>query len=197
MKNLAARILKNVALFLTWFFISPLYLFLSIKWKIPKTIARTIFFILSPFTLILLAIPSYFAYDYYYHFIKRGSISEIEKKSHVEFPDYKTLVSKHYLYHDEAETSNRGMFHDFTIQYTIELDSTEIEKFYQNIEAQISHQKLKYFHVNGFPTGYWSKNGKFYIFSDLRGAGFGSLEFQINKKSRIVEIEYGCYYSCL
>jgi hypothetical protein len=187
MKLLVKQIAKHLVLFITWLLVSPLYLYLSIKWKFPIKILRIIFFIVSPFTIILLLVAGFYVYDINTIYIQRGGMSEIEEKTGIDFPDYKTIKFKHL-------TSDRKLLHnDFEVSYTIELDSTDITTFYQNIEKQIPDSTSKEATGDVNNWRYWTKKGDFYEFSDMGTDNTETLSVSINTKNRVVEIKYGCY----
>ena len=90
--NMNTKLISRLlALVLAWLVFSPLFLFLSIRWKKPKLIPRIILTTIAPLTLVVLFFVSWGSYDYYYYNIKRGSRSEIEAKTGLNFPKYKTI----------------------------------------------------------------------------------------------------------
>ncbi len=188
-------LLHFIALFITWLVFVPLYIYLSFRWKISKIGTRIFFTVISPCTIILLIVLLWCGYDQYYYNVYRGSMSEIEKKTQIDFPDYKTIKPRQESGDESWRPPKRTfLFNDFSMGYTIQLDSTEINSFYQKIENQIiKNRKIKRSKDEEIKT-YWSKGDGIYSFSDFGGDGSSeTLSLCINTKNRMMEIKYGCY----
>ena len=184
MKNQIKLILKISVLLLLWLIFSPLFLWFSIKWNIPKLVSRIILTIIAPFTLLIFLAIYWQGYDYYYHHIKRGSRSELETKTSIIFPKFHTANKKQFVY----GSSFNG---DFTMEYTVKLDTNNIQVFYEQIEQQIQFyekQEGKYSAVD------WSidKEGNyFFTYLDIENGDDETLELYFNKKDAKVKIVFG------
>ena len=181
MNNQTKSILKKTALLFQWLIFPPLFLFFSIKWKTPKIITRTVLTIIAPLTLVVLIAISWQGYDYYYYQIKRGSRSEIETKTGLIFPKFHTTNKRQFTY-------GPSFLGDFRMEYTVKLDTNNIQEFYEQIEQQIKfaeEQKGKHSAIN------WSMDNEGnYSFSEI-DFETGNLELKINKKNAVVEILFG------
>lgn len=178
--NSFPTIFRNAILIISWIIFSPLFLFLSVKWNKPKLIGRIILTIIAPVTLITLSFISWNGYEYYYYQIKRGSISEIEAKTGMEFPKCKTIEKRQRTY----GTSFNG---DFTMNYSVQLDTTDITSFYQRIEEAI---KSSHIQENNSLYYYWDMDNKG-NFSFNHNNYQEHLELNINTQTGEMDITYG------
>lgn len=86
-------LIKAIALFLSWFTLSPLMLILDGRWKLLPKWLRIVLFVVSPMMLIIvvvLALLVQMDYSYYSrrHFVKS---SVIENITGVSFPKYRVV----------------------------------------------------------------------------------------------------------
>jgi hypothetical protein len=180
MNNKIKEILKTSTLILSWIVFSPLFLFLSAEWKRPKLIGRIMLTIIAPVTLLTLSFVTWHGYEYYYYQVKRGSRSEIEAKTGIDFPEYKTIEKRRRAY----EPSFNG---DFTMNYSVQLDTTDIDQFYKHIREAISYKNVV---KNDSLYFYWDIdfNGNFFFnHNDFQE----NLDLQINNKTGEMKITYG------
>jgi hypothetical protein len=178
-KNLTPLI-RYLVLLAFWLLFPPLFLLFSIIWNIPKKMARIILTIVAPLTLVLLLFVSYITYRNYYFYIERGSRSEIETKTEIKFPDYETVERAHF----QGHVSFTG---DFTMHYSIKLDTTNIKDFYNRINTQIQRQNIS--------TGWSINDDGHYSFSHIANNTdeHQTLDLNIDKNTALVEIQYGLY----
>lgn len=120
--------LKKITLSVLWLVFPPLFLLLAFVWKMPRMVPRIILFVVAPLTLLVLLAGGLDLYIRYHQYVDRGSRSEIEMKSGVEFPRYRTIEKR-------KRVPLPARFRDFTIEYKVQLDTTCIRDFYQAIEA--------------------------------------------------------------
>ena len=177
--KLTSRI-RFLVLIISWLLFPPLFLLFSIIWNIPKKMARIILTLVAPLTLVLLLFVSYITYSSYHFYIERGSRSEIETKTGIKFPDYKTVERAHF----KGRVSFTG---DFTMHYSIKLDTTNIQDFYNRINAQIQKQNIS--------TGWSIHEDGHYSFSHIakNTKEHQTLDLNIDKNTALVEIKYGLY----
>jgi len=179
LKKYTSRI-RYLVLIASWLLFPPLFLLFSFIWNIPKKMARIILTLVAPLTLVFLQFISYITYSNYNIYIERGSRSEIETKTRIKFPDYETVERTHF----KGRVSFTG---DFTMHYSIKLDTTNIQDFYNRINAQIQQQNIS--------TG-WSINEEgHYSFSHIaeNTEEHQALDLNIDKNTALVEIQYGLY----
>ncbi len=184
MKINTPTVIKSLVLFVFWLVFPPLFLLFSFIWKIPRLAYRFIFTLLAPVTLFFLFLCSIMAYVYYDCFIVRGSRTEIETKTGLDFPDYRTVERRRF----EDYFSFNG---DYTITFSVKIDTVGIQDFYNQIEKQIElHNKEKRedsnwdFDIDGNYS--FSSLG---IYPDIGKEE--SLQLTIDKKNSIMEISYG------
>lgn len=177
-------IFKKTVLFFTWLFCPPLFLVFSIIWKSPKLVGRIILTIIAPLTITTFIIIFIYIHEYHYYYFKRGNRLEIEVKTGLKFPDYKAIEKKHF-------TDRIGFKGDFMMQYSVKLDTANIQEFYNQIEAKIQiSEKQKEEEL----FTHWNKHqDENYYFShiDFNDEDDQILSITIDKKSSIAEIEYG------
>ncbi len=179
-------VLKKSSLIFFWFIFPPLFLVFSIIWKSPKLVGRIILTIVAPLTLLTLIVGFLWVREYYSYNFKRGNRSEIEAKTGLKFPDYQIIEKRHSKF-------GMGMAFnsDYSRVYSVKLDTTDIQEFYDLIEGQIKiYEEQK--GENEFI--YWSKNqdgSYFFNHFDFNDSDDQTLQITIDKKSSIAEIEYG------
>ena len=115
-------LIKAIALFLSWFTLSPLMLILDGRWKLLPKWLRIVLFVVSPMMLIIvvvLALLVQMDYSYYSrrHFVKS---SVIENITGVSFPKYRVV--------DRRSTWNS--YDNFTLEFKRMPD----EAFYKELE---------------------------------------------------------------
>lgn len=186
MINKKKTISRYLALFGSWLIFPPLFLVLSIIWKTPKLIARVILTFLSPVSLILLLVISYYTYSFYCFFITRGSRAEIETKTEVKFPEYKTIERKHI---DHPPSFNG----DFSIEYSIKLDTNNIKGLYNRIDMLILNRDT--LNNKNISSGWTIEEDGNFHFSHMENNDEDDqyLELNIDKKTALVKIKYGRY----
>lgn len=94
-------LIKAIALFLSWFTLSPLMLILDGRWKLLPKWLRIVLFVLSPMMLIIVVVLALLVqadYSYYSrrHFVKSDVIENI---TGVSFPKY-TVVERRSIWCD-------------------------------------------------------------------------------------------------
>ena len=120
--------LKKIALSVFWLVFPPLFLVLAFLWKMPRMVPRIILFVVAPLTLLVLLAVGLDLYMRYHQYVDRGSRSEIEMKTGVEFPRYRTIEKR-------KRVPYPSRFRDFEIGYKVQLDTKGIRDFYQAIEV--------------------------------------------------------------
>ncbi len=187
MKSTILTILKSFTLFIFWLIFPPIFLVLSIIWKMPKKIWRVVLTIVAPITLLCLFALVFLGYIYYRSYIYRGSQREIETKTGLDLPRYKVVEKRHF-------TKGTSYFEHFTVEYVIKLDTTNIKEFYRKVEEQI----IKYEQANNSnKIGiFWKEidSGNYYFNSD----GFEPLTketliLKIDKKNAEIRVSYGIW----
>ncbi|WP_340110991.1 hypothetical protein [Maribellus mangrovi] len=174
---------KNTQVFvliLMWILLSPLFLFLSIKWKMPRLAPRIILTIIAPMTLLIISLTSISGYVYYYTYIKRGTKSEIETKTGLNFPKFTIIEKRH-------KTFGPAFNGDFSMEYKVQLDTLNVQEFYKQIQSSIEITDNE---RNDNISYSWESNSEdsyFFNYSDYQEY----LELEINRFNGEMEIRYG------
>lgn len=123
-------LIKAIALFLSWFMLSPLMLILDGRWKLLPKWLRIVLFVLSPMMLIIVAVAAIWGCDYYsehymqHHFVRRRVVENI---TGVRLPRYKVI--KRW-----EEGSRASRFPDHTYNFTLEFKKMPDEDFYEKLD---------------------------------------------------------------
>lgn len=178
-------VFKKLTLFIFWFIFPPLFLVFSIIWGSPKLAVRILMTAVAPLTLIFVFLGLFQMQQYYYYHFDRGSKTELEAKTGLKFPDYQMIEKRHFF--------NGPSFNgDFTMLYTIQLDTANIQDFYQQIDQKIKKAENDTIDSS---TNYWSlgEDGKYSFsrFDDPQDEDDQTLEFNIDKKNAQVKISFG------
>lgn len=177
-------ILKSLVLFLFWLVFSPLFLTFSIIWKMPRLTYRIILTLIAPFTLFVL-LMGWFVFGYYYtYYFSRGGRTEIEAKTGVDFPKYKILEKRHFIY-------GPWMSGDFDMEYTVKLDTAGIGEFYLRVEKQMEKAKDDC----AGNDSYWSvdENGNYRFNSPVEPETQETFGLLIDKTNAVAKITYGSW----
>ncbi|MDO9615989.1 MAG: hypothetical protein Q7J86_15890 [Bacteroidota bacterium] len=184
MKPQTQTILKRFVLSIFWLIFPPLFLILSIVWKSPKLVMRIVLTAIAPLTIVAIVIGIFSLNQLHYYYIERGSRTEIEAKTGMEFPDYETVEKRHFSY----GPSFNG---DFTMERTVKFDTVNIHDFYEQIDLKIIETGKNT--LNSFSI-YWSmqENGNYsFTHFDPQDEDDQTLELEIDKKNSQVRITYG------
>ena len=135
-------LIKAIALFLSWFTLSPLLLILDGRWKLLPKWLRIVLFVVSPMMLVVMAVVAFWGYDYYseyymqHHFVRRRVVENI---TGVSLPRYKVLDRG-----EEWKCFSRSPEH--TYDFTLEFKKIPDDAFYEKLEA----------HFDSFEPGKYS-----------------------------------------
>lgn len=172
-------ILKDLTLAVLWLLISPLFLFFSIRWKRPKKIARIILTVIAPFTLIVFFIVLISGGFYYYHYIQRGSRAEIERRTGIEFPWFKTVERRKF----EIKPLFTG---DFSMKRKVRIDTAYIKGIIGGIDNSTKDSLSRY------AFNYiWDINGNVVSFNYMDENDI--LKFSIDRETGVMDIDFGRY----
>ncbi len=123
-------LIKAIALFLSWFTLSPLMLILDGRWKLLPKWLRIVLFVLSPMMLIIMAVAAFWGYDYYserymqHHFVRRRVVENI---TGVRLPRYKVIDR-------EEEWVCFGRSPEHTYLFTLEFNKVPDYEFYKKLD---------------------------------------------------------------
>ena len=123
-------LIKAIALFLSWFTLSPLMLILDGRWKLLPKWLRIVLFVVSPMMLIIVAVAAIWGCDYYsehymqHHFVRRRVVENI---TGVRLPRYKVVDRG-----EEWECFSRSPEH--TYNFTLEFKKMPDEDFYKKLD---------------------------------------------------------------
>ena len=150
----------------------------------PRLGYRVLLTLIAPFTLIVLLIAEDVAERYYTCYYQRGTRTEIETKTGVKFPEYKTLEKRHFTFGPKITG-------DFDMEYSVKFDTVKIQDFYGQIEKQIEK------HGRNFDKDSvlsWSINeDNNYHFIQPLSESTETLELEIDKKNFLINIKYGSW----
>lgn len=123
-------LIKAIALFLSWFTLSPLMLILDGRWKLLPKWLRIVLFMVSPMMLIIVAVAAIWGCDYYSehymqnHFVRRRVVENI---TGVKFPKYKVV-------NQGEEWKCFGRSPEHTYDFTLEFKKMPDEDFYEKLD---------------------------------------------------------------
>jgi hypothetical protein len=176
--------IKPTFLFIFWLIFSPLFLVFSIIWKMPRLRYRVVLTLIAPFTLLVLLITEDVAERYYTCYFKRGTRTEVETKTGVKFPEYKTLEKRHFTFGPKITG-------DFDMEYSVKFDTVKIQDFYNQIEIQINNQRTN-FDKDSVLSWSINEDGNYKFIQPL-SESTETLELEINKKNFLINIKYGSW----
>jgi len=176
--------LKKLSLALLWLLFPPLFLVLAFVWKMPRMAARIILFVVAPITLVMLLATGVDLYNRYHQYVDRGSRSEIESKTGLKFPRYRTIDKREIIF-----KYPRGL--DFTMKYKVQLDTARIREFYQAIETTAQPTAIDTLHMR--PPGWRINSDGNYDFYDsgINHPDQQFLDITIDKSMHQATIVYG------
>lgn len=154
MKQTIIKITEWLALLLSWLTISPLFVYLSSRWKLIGKKMRILLLLVSPlmvivyFIILLLALQGYYNYQRKYHFADN---EVIERITGVAFPE---LDIVDYIKWDT------GFSGDYNDVITLEMKDDLDESTYNYLDSIIDSGDTS-----------WSKHGNEYSYSIMWGNG--------------------------
>jgi hypothetical protein len=185
MGNQLQFILKIIGLIFSWLLFPPLFFIFSTIWKMPKKIWRIVLTIIAPLSLLLIIICSVWVYQNYHVYRERGSRKEIEIKTGIELPKYQKVERRYFIY-------GSAFGGDFTMEYSIQLDTAGAQDFYRQIEEKLNEQKN-----DSVDSGvFWSltEEGNYHFSSPgINPLTQENLELFIDRKNALVRVIYGSW----
>ncbi len=185
MKTHFSTATKIGVLSIFWLVFPPLFLFFSIVWKMPKLVMRIVLTVVAPLTIAAILIGTFGMHQLHYFYIERGSRNEIETKTRLSFPDYETVEKRHFTY-------KPGFNGDFTMEYTMQLDTTNIRDFYRKIEERLQVNADTTSELSS--TNYWSRTDKGnYSFThfDMNDEDDQTLSLDFDNGKALVKVTFG------
>ena len=177
MKTNIEKILKFVVLLLLWALFSPLFLFLTIRWKIMVKGWRTALFALSPFMLFvyfMLTVLVVWVYSEYNRKFGYSSNSAIERITGVDFPRLNII---------EYNKGIKSFNGDYTDSFVLEMESKMSESTYRVLDSLALSN-----------NSYWSFYDGEYRFSIIWGNGAVAPEGEDPNEDRTLSLSFkkGC-----
>jgi hypothetical protein len=185
MKINTHTVVKSLVLFVFWLVFPPLFLFFSVIWEMPRLTYRIVLTLIAPFTLFAFLMSWVVFENYYTCYFSRGTRTEIETKTGVDFPKYKILEKRHLI-------NGPWMSGDFDMKYSVKLDTVGIRDFYLRIEKQMEKRKDD----SAGNDSYWSvdENGNYrFSLPGVEPETQETLELLIDKSNAVVKIAYGSW----
>ena len=121
--------IKSILLTVSWLTLSPLLLILDGRWKLLPKWLRIVLFVVSPMTLVVMAMAALWGYDYYsehylqHHFVRRRVVENI---TGVRLPRYNVIERG-----EEWECFSRSPKH--TYDFTLEFKKMPDDAFYEKL----------------------------------------------------------------
>jgi hypothetical protein len=185
MGNQLQFILKIIGLIFSWLLFPPLFFILSTIWKMPKKIWRVVLTIIAPLSLLLIIICSVWVYQNYHVYRERGSRKEIEIKTGIELPKYQKFERRYFIY-------GSAFGGDFTMEYSIQLDTAGAQDFYRQIEEKLNEQKND--SVDSGVSWSLTEEGNYHFSSPgINPLTQENLELFIDRKNALVRVIYGSW----
>jgi hypothetical protein len=185
MGNQLQFILKIIGLIFSWLLFPPLILIFSTIWKMPKKIWRIVLTIIAPLSLLLIIICSVWVYQNYHVYRERGSRKEIEIKTGIELPKYQKVERRYFIY-------GSAFGGDFTMEYSIQLDTAGAQDFYRQIEEKLNEQKND--SVDSGVSWSLTEEGNYHFSSPgINPLTQENLELFIDRKNALVRVIYGSW----
>lgn len=187
MEQVLKKLLQGMTCILAWLTISPLFYYLTYKWKLIGKKLRVFLLLISPMFLILYAILCVYGLYFYYAYQRKYKFADketLERITGVTYPDFKII---------EYEKGKTGFLMDYRDKLIIEFEDTPSSKFYQTLDSLIVTQQTD-----------WSKQDNTYSYSKIWGNGYpapiGENEeddmifcISFSKGSRQATIDYGAW----
>lgn len=171
------KILLNTFLWIislfSWFTISPLFYYLTWKWKLIGKKLRVTLLLISPIFLmayiVLLAfgLDAYDSYQRKYRFTNKDTIERI---TGVTYPNFKIVE------YTKGRTSFLGDYND---QLIIEFKETPSTAFYQKLDSLIAVEQSD-----------WSKRDNVYSYSKIWGNGLPAPKGEDDEEDMTFSIEF-------
>jgi len=185
MGNQLQFILKIIGLIFSWLLFPPLFFIFSTIWKMPKKIWRIVLTIIAPLSLLLIIICSVWVYQNYHVYRERGSRKEIEIKTGIELPKYQKFERRYFIY-------GSAFGGDFTMEYSIQLDTAGAQDFYRQIEEKLNEQKND--SVDSGVSWSLTEEGNYHFSSPgINPLTQENLELFIDRKNALVRVIYGSW----
>lgn len=132
MKNMLLKILQWLISLISWLMLSPLFYYLTWKWKLIGRKLRVALLLISPIFLGLYIILFAFGLDTYYNYHRKHRFADkavLERITGITYPDFKVIE------YTKGRTSFLGDYNDELI---IEFEKMPSAVFYQFLDSLIA-----------------------------------------------------------
>ena len=173
MKNILFKILQWIISLISWLTLSPLFYYLTWKWKLIGKKLRVTLLLISPIFLmiyIVLFVLGLYAYDSYQRKYRFTNKDTIEKITGVKYPNFKIVE------YTKGRTSFQGDYND---QLIIEFKEAPSAAFYQKLDSLIAVEQSD-----------WSKRDNVYSYSKMWGNGLPAPKGEDNEEDMTFSIEF-------
>lgn len=133
MKRILIKLFQWVISLLCWLTISPIFYYLTDKWKLIGKKFRIGLLAISPMFLILYSIICFWGLDFYFGYQRKHRFDDketLERITGVTYPDFKVIE-----YTKDSETSFLGDYND---RLLIEFKELPSATFYQYLDSLIA-----------------------------------------------------------
>ena len=173
MKNILFKILQWIISLISWLTLSPLFYYLTWKWKLIGKKLRVTLLLISPIFLmiyIVLFVFGLYAYDSYQRKYRFTNKDTIERITGVTYPNFKIVE------YTKGRTSFQGDYND---QLIIEFKETPSAAFYQKLDSLIAVEQSD-----------WSKRDNVYSYSKMWVNGLPAPKGEDNEEDMTFSIEF-------
>ena len=185
MKQIIIKITRWLTLLLSWFIISPLFVYLAGRWKLIGKKMGLFLLLISPFMLVVYLIIALFIMQGYFDYQRKYRFADndvIERITGIPFPELDII---------EYEKSSMSFHGDYNDCLKLQMENDLDGSTYLYLDSII----------NNGDTG-WSKRNDEYSYSIMWGNGFPApqgedeeedmtFSLSMKKGSKIVSLEYG------
>lgn len=187
MEQKSCKVLRWLALLLSWLTVSPLFIYLASRWKMMGKKVRISLLLVSPFMLIIYLLISVFIVLGYMDYQRKYRFADnqaIERITGVPFPELKIV---------NYEKGGMSFTGDYNDCLTLEMEEELSEATYHHLDSIIQNGKTD-----------WRKRDDEYSFSLMWGNGLPApkgeddeedmtFSLSMEKGSKMVVIEYGAW----
>lgn len=161
------KVLKWIAIIISWLTLSPLILYLGHRWNIGNKYTRTAGMLLSPlFFITCLFLYAFFFIEGNHEYFQNRN--RIERITDVKLPEFEVIVYNEGLRHFTG---------DFTDHFIFEFKSIPPDKLFDKIDILIKGGKTN-----------WRKEGDLYKFEQIWGNGYPAPKGENDEEDRFFNI---------
>lgn len=174
MREILFKILQWLIILFSWFTISPLFYYLTCRWKLIGKKLRVILLLISPIFLVIYILLFFYGLDTYYSYQRKHRFANkdvIERITGITYPNFKIIE------YTKGKTAFQG---DYSDQLKIEFKEVLSTAFYQKLDSLV---------IIGFSD--WSKHDNVYSYSKVWGNGLPAPKGENDEEDMSFSISFG------